>query len=237
MGSGKKPDPRRKKFQAPHSTYLKVECGKTYGGWSAGEYYGCYAHRVGNTKPCCANITDDAMECPYCVSGMEAVWRAWVPVWDVDWTLRHVLIGEEIAPSVDAIPFRAKVSLSRHKNPISPMVVREDAKSVNRELPAVLPWAWPVPMLAVCLVLWDIPALTRWCEDKNLLALGAPAAPTLPDAKPIKMPAKANVAKAFKASEVKEIEVGALLNGTLNRVKALEAAGKVTPNGKHKPEE
>jgi hypothetical protein len=163
MASGKKPDPRRKKNVAPYSAYLKVECGKKFGGYSAGEFYGCYAHRTYATQPCVANITDDEMQCPYCVSGMEPEWRAWVPFWDSDWILKHVLIGEEIAPSVDAIPFRAKISISRAKNPISPLIVREEV-AVFRELPATAPWLQPVNMLSVCLVLWKNAELTRWVE-------------------------------------------------------------------------
>lgn len=231
MATGKKPDPRREKTSVPHSTYLKVENGKKYGGWSAGEYYGCYSHRHGETRGCSANITDDALPCPHCVNGDEAVWRAWVPLWDTDWTLRHVLIGKEIAPSVDAIPYREPILLTRGKPVISPLVIRESAEMVNRQLPAGLPWSQPVCMLAICLVLWDMPALTRWCCDKNLLALGprtidqcGPATKAGPKEK------KSGIAP-YTAPVDRVVDAAQPLGAAMNRIKVREAQAKPSTNG------
>jgi len=234
MATGKKPDPRRKKNNAPHSDYLRVECGKTYGAYSAGEVYGCYSHRTHATLPCVANITDDDMRCPYCEAGHVSEWRGWVPLWDSDWRLRHVVIGEEILPSVDAIPFRAKVVAMRAKNPISPLIVRECPTALTRELPAGAPWNQAVPMLAVCLVLWKMPALTRWCEERNLLALGATRKQEAAPAPKMLKPEKAQ--KPYVAPADAEAPVSQLLAGSLNRIKALEDGGKIVPNGKHKKE-
>lgn len=233
MASGKKPDPRRKKNVAPHSTYLKVECGKKVGAYSAGEVFGCYSHRTFATLPCVANLTDDALKCPYCEASMEPTWRGWVPLWDSDWVLRHVLIGEEILESVDAIPHRAKVSVSRAKNPISPLIVREEV-AVTRELPNTCPWRDPVDMLAVCLVLWNLPELTRWMETHRQ----APPAPTpLPkgvalksDGKPFS-PSMQAAAKRYGGPlpEAADVVYDAAVNRLAKNAKNL----KPSENGKH----
>lgn len=237
MASGKKPDPRRKKTHAPHSTYMKVENGKKIGAWMAGELYGCYAHRTYATQPCIANITDDALPCPLCAGGLIPEWRGYVPLWDVDWTLKHVLINEEYYESVNAIPFRAKVSVSRAKNPISPLVVREEVM-LTRELPAGSPWTCPVVMLPICLTLWKQPELTRWCEANRLLAMGPQCAEPAAPSKPIKMPAPA-VKKTGKPYTAPNKDGAELVNipAIAERLKAVAMKGETSTNGKHKAEE
>lgn len=163
MARGKKPDPSRKKNCAPHSNYFKCDNGKKLGAYIAGEMYGCETHRTFATQPCVASITDDALPCVMCQGGLIPEWRGYVPLWDCDWTLHHALINKDYCETVDCIPHRAKVSVSRAKNPISPLVIR-DEPMLTRELPNRAPWSLKVNMLAVCLTLWKNPDLVRWFE-------------------------------------------------------------------------
>lgn len=166
MSTGKKPDPQRKKSSAPHSTYLKVDNGKKVGAYLAGELYGCYTHRTHSAQPCVSSITDDVLTCALCAGGLIPEWRGYVPLWDADWTLRHVLINEEYYESVNAISFRAKVAVSRDRNKISPLVIREEVM-LTREIPNRAPWAAPVKMLSVCLVLWKNAELSNYFAKFN----------------------------------------------------------------------
>lgn len=171
MASGKRPDPRRRKTSHPHASYLAVKPGEKRGAFLAGELYGCYGHRTHAQQPCVNDITTGELQCPYCASGLIPEWRGYVPLWDVDFQLRYVLIGEEIFDSVDLIKHRAKVVVMRAKNPISPLIVREETL-LTRELPNKAPYSEPIAMLKVCLTLWKNDALTKWCESRWPLAMG-----------------------------------------------------------------
>lgn len=224
MATGKRPDPRRRKQNHPHSTTLDVPPGAKHGGYLAGQLYGCYTHRSGATKPCVASITDDALECPFCRVGDESVWKGYVPLWDRDWTLRHVLISEQYLATVDAIPFHAKITVSKHKNPISPVIIREEPL-LTRDLPNKSPWKDEVCMLAVCLTLWKNAPLTKWCLDNQPLALAAAVPPT-----PLPPPApKVTAYKAPVTDGATEVEHDALKNRILGRAKNL----KPSTNGQH----
>lgn len=165
MATGRRPDPKRRKTTHVHASYLKCGNGESHPGWKAGEVFGCYGHRTAAQQPCVSDLTNDELPCPFCTSGLEPMWRGYVPIWDRDWTLRYVLIGEDVFDSVDSIPHRGRLTVCRHKNPISPLVVRPEEKPVLlRELPERAPWTTPIDMLAVCLTLWKHAALTAWVE-------------------------------------------------------------------------
>lgn len=165
MATGKKPDPRKRKIQQPHASYLKVANGTKEPGYKAGELFGCYGHRTHANQPCRFDITDGALQCAYCGAGMVAEWRGYVPVWDRDWVLRYVLVNEEYFLSVDAIPIGAQVVMSRAKNPISPLVMRQET-CLTRVLPDREPFSKPVNMLEICLLLWKDEALNRWFVEQ-----------------------------------------------------------------------
>lgn len=169
MARGRKPDPSKKKIQQPHASYLKVTCGTKEPGYKAGEMYGCYGHRTHANQPCVSDITECALQCPYCAANMCPEWRGYVPVWDRDFVLRYVLVNEEYFISVDAIPIGAQVVMSRAKNPISPLVMRQET-CLTRQLPACEPFNKPVDMLSICLLLWKNEALNRWFANQKVSA-------------------------------------------------------------------
>jgi hypothetical protein len=233
MATGKKPDPRRKKTHSPHATYLNVKNGEKHGAYKAGELYGCYTHRTHACQPCVSDITDDALECPFCKSGMIPEWRGYVPLWDRDWTLRYVLIGEEFFATTDVIAWHAKVSVSRAKNPISPLVIREEAM-LTRDLPNALPWKAEVSALAICLTLWKHDALNHWMSETKPLAwlesLGVkyvtPDAEVKPEVKPTVV-VNAYVPPASEAATEVDYEA------VKNRLKGKLGKLKPSTNGKH----
>lgn len=166
MARGKRPDPRKLKTESPHATYFKVANGQQERGYKAGELYGCNGHRTNAHQPCARDVTDGELSCPYCSAGMETVWRGYVPLWDRDWSLRYALVGKDHLESTDAIPWRAQVTVNRAKNPISPLVIREE-QCLTRALPNKEPWSVEVDMLAICLVLWKHDPLAEWFRQTH----------------------------------------------------------------------
>lgn len=226
MASGKRPDPRRRKTSHPHASYLSVKAGEKRGAYMAGEIFGCYGHRTHAQQPCVNDITGGELQCPYCAAGFQPEWRGYVPLWDVDFALRYVLIGEEIFDSVDMIKARTKVSVSRAKNPISPLIVREDAL-ITRELPNKVPYNESIAMLKVCLTLWKNPALTHWCESRWPLAMGGT------DGKVMKV-TPAPVSGQYRAPDSglgEEAELAKLVNRITDKAKALKPSSN--GDGKH----
>lgn len=231
MATGKKPDPKRAKAKHAHATYLKVGNGQQECGYKAGEIYGCYGHRTHAHQPCVLDITEGAISCPYCSAKMVPEWRGYLPVWDRDWTLRYCLIGEDHFPSADAIPHRAQVVISRAKNPISPLVVREELK-LTRQLPDRPPWSEPVDMLSICLGLWKDAELSRWVEANKTAAktdrAAAEVQPIDPSEKKLRRLAQSEK-KHREAQKLADVMAGsrmmALLKGKANS----------NDNGKHPP--
>ena len=206
MSKGKAPDPKRRRKTHAHASYLAVKCGQKEAGYKAGELYGCYTHRTFAAQPCVADITNGELKCAWCASQMISEWRGYVPVWDRDWTLRYVLIGEDYYESVNAIPLHAQIAISRAKNPISPLVVREEL-SMTRKLPDRPPWKEPVDMLEICLTLWQQDALTRWILSHRE-APNAAEEVKQPEAAAEKKPRLKGAAamKAYEEKEAKRLE-------------------------------
>jgi hypothetical protein len=184
MAKGKPPDPRKKKIQQTHATYLPVASGAKEPGYKAGELFGCYGHRTSANQPCVFDITDGALQCPFCAANMDPVWRGYVPVWDRDWALRYVLVNEEYFVSVDAIPVGAQVLILRGKNKISPLVIRQEV-CLTRPLPDQAPFNKPVNMFAVCQLLWKNAALNKWAAEQDARGLVADVAKVVEAPKPV----------------------------------------------------
>lgn len=226
MATGKRPDPRRRKNPHQHATYLKVGNGQQECGYKAGEIFGCYGHRTYAHMPCMLDLTDGEQSCPYCAARLVPEFRAYVPIWDRDWTLRYCLIGEDHFDSTDVIPHRAQVVVSRAKNPISPLVVREEIKLV-RQLPDRAPWSDKVDMLAICLTLWKDPEVVQWYSK-------AKPAPTSDNAlsQDVVDPSEKKLKRLAKAEKKHQSEqkLSDIMAGTrLDRL----LKGGASANGKH----
>ena len=161
MATGRKPDPRKRKTVHQHSEYLPVPNKTKAGGWKAGEVYGLYCHHAGHTRPCLDDVTKGALECPLCTARFDLIYRAYMPLWDREYQLRHVLIGEDFFEAADRIPFRHPLTLARDANKRSPLRVSDEPMMV-RVLPDGPPWDKPVDMLSICLTLWKDDVLSKW---------------------------------------------------------------------------
>lgn len=231
MGTGRRPDPRRKKITHAHSTYMEVPNKTKHGGWKAGELYGLYCHHVGHTKPCADDVTNGALKCQYCEAGFNSEFRAYLPLWDREYQLRHVLIGEDFFEAADRIPFRGVVTLSRDASKRSPLRVSDEAMMV-RLLPDGPPWDKPVNMLAICLTLWKDDALARWMSiPQPTTPAEKKATPTRSDGQPFS-PMTAAAARRF-APPAKAPEPS-LLGDAGDAVLRNAVAGKPSTNGHHK---
>ncbi len=231
MATGKRPDPQKRKKAHQHATYLTVKNGERHPAYLAGELYGCYTHRTYAAQPCHSDITEGELQCPYCAAGMVPEWRGYVPLWDRDWTLRYALIGEDYYATVDAIAHHAQVVVSRAKNPISPLVIREEVL-LTRQLPQTSPWRDAVLMLPICLTLWKCDPLTQWCQSRKLLAMGtatpAPAAPKgIPAAPKVSAIVTPYSAPGEGATEVQ-------YDAVVNRLKKNKDRLAPSTNGAHK---
>ena len=227
MSKGKAPDPSRRKTNQPHATHLKVTNGGKEVAWKAGEMYGCYGHRTHAHQPCTHVMTDGAIQCAYCGSGMVPEWRGYVPLWDRDFALRYVLVNEDYYVAVESIPVFDQVVCSRAKNPISPIVIRAEV-SMARQLPKVKPYDAPIDMLAICLLLWKNEPLTVWMLKNGHTGTPVKAeekkAP--PEVKKAKDPLAA-LREAERRAKLEEAAEEQKIGGVINRL--LTPA----PNGKH----
>jgi hypothetical protein len=229
MSTGSRPDPTKQKEAYLHASYLNVKTGQKDAGYKAGEVYGCFGHRTYAHKPCVKEITHGELTCPYCVAGLVPEWRGYVPIWDRDWALRYNLIGYEIFESVDAIPHRAQVSISRAKNPISPLIIREEL-CLTRELPNKAPWNELVDMERVCLALWKEEPLTRWVMSHRV-------SPSVESGAPLSLPEKLVAGERGNLKDYVGLALGDKAE-SVNRVKRnqefIQAAKAPAMNGKPK---
>lgn len=234
MSTGSRPQKGAHEKTKKHATYLRVPNGCSECCYKAGETHGVVGHRTHAHQPCLKDITHGKLECTYCSAGLQPVWRGYVPLWDRDWTLRYSLIGEEYFETVEVIPVRSQVVVSRAKNPISPLVIRQEVKLV-RELPDKEPWNKPIDMEELCLCLWKIPQLTEWVYANRTKAetLRAGTAKR-EDGKPFS-PMNQAAAKR-NGAPVDPPLVSDILKDRLSKVKAREDTDKTERNGHaHKP--
>lgn len=232
MAKGQRPDPRKRKSVHAHSTYLEVKNGTKVGGWKAGELYGCYAHHVGHTKPCVDSITEGALKCTLCEAGFPQVFRAYLPLWDREYQLRHVLIGEEFFEATDRIAFRHPLTLSRVASMRSPLKCSDEPMMV-RALPDGSPWDKEVEMLSVCLTIWKDETLARWVNlDKSIKASDNPLSLKKSDGKPFSPEYQAAARRAEQLAKASEPP---LLADPVNRLITHVAETTHNGNGKPKP--
>jgi hypothetical protein len=207
---------------------MKVGNGAKEACYKAGEMYGAEGHRTSAHQPCCFAITGGELQCPYCAAGLDRMWRGYLPVWDRDWTLRYALIGADHVATTDAIPHRAQMILIRAKNPISPLVAREEM-CLTRALPDASPWNTPIDMELICMVLWKVPDLTRW-----IMARRAKDARENPKPAPLKSDGKPYTPPLQQAA--RKWTADAMPTGPIPVEQVIENAGKSIKaklNGKH----
>lgn len=227
MAKGKAPDPKRRKNTQPHASYLKVANGCKEVGWKAGELFGCYGHRTHAQQPCVFDMTEGAIQCAYCSSGLVPEWRGYVPVWDRDFALRYVLVNEEYYVAVESIPVFDQVVCSRAKNPISPLIVRGET-TMTRSLPKGKPYDAPIDMLSICLLLWRNEPLTAWFAKQQHTAEApkAEAQKAPPERKKSANPLE-RLAEAERKAKAEDALEEQKVGGIINRLLA------PAPNGKH----
>lgn len=233
MGRGRRPDPRKRKVAHASSTYLEVPNKTKAGGWKAGEVYGLYCHHVGNTKPCADDVTNGGLECSYCKLGIDQVFRAYLPLWDRDYNLRHVLIGQDVFEAADRIPFRHTMTLSRALASRAPLVVNDEPLFV-RLLPDGPPWNAPVDMLTICLTLWNDDPITQWLKLEKLPTAVEKGNEQLKSNGEKFGPMTAAAARRF-APPVKPEEPSSVDDAAREALRKMVASAKPSGNGSHKP--
>ena len=213
MTTGKRPPKRGEGQRRRPGTYLKVGPGCQESAFIGGEVFGCPGHWIHSHQPCCYALTDGQLSCKYCAAEVPSIWRGYLPLWDIDWKARYVLIDEEILPAVEAMQWRSVVRLSRGRNPISPLLVRPDRDN-QRVLPDREPWNQPLSGLQMALILWQDDTLTQWYA-KNPVLKPSDNAVSLEGVGKVKLdPMHANAAKKYQSPEA-----AAALGGDLSKLK------------------
>lgn len=232
MATGKQPRKKKTDAQRLYSRTLKVPCGTEERGYMAGTPHGVNGHRTHAHQPCLADYTDGELQCPYCAAGLETIWRAYVPIWDRDWSLRHALIGQDIAESVDAIPHGHQVRITRAKNPISPLVIRAE-QCLTRALPTHAPYSAPVDVELICLTLWKCDALDQWVLSRRAKGLPtARPAPLKSDGKEF-TPMLRGAAQRY-AAPAEPVDLDKDYEAVAARLRATAAKKEPSTNGKRK---
>lgn len=197
--------------------------------------HGVNGHRAGTHQPCVWDLTEGKSQCPFCAAKLPLVWRGYVPLWDRDWALRYVLINQEYMLSVDAIPRGSQVVIYRAKNPISPLIIREE-KHGFRALPDKPPFTTPIDMRQICQLLWQNDVVNRWYADLDSQAIKAAVATDFKLPKAVKeVPAKDQLARLAEA-EAKHLREQA--EGEEKAGEIINRLLKPSKNGKtvfHKP--
>ncbi len=223
--------------------YQPIPNGTSTVGFLAGPPIPCATHYVGATKPCKREMTESAYVCPYCESGKEIEWRAYVPFYSREYIELFVLINDDYLESVEEIPLHAQIRLSRAKPQKSPIVIRMENHS-TRGLPPAAKRALPVDMMPFLVhTLWkdkDIIAYSNGVKSvapKSFPTQTQPALEVEPSCDPpvfdvndfVKSIANDTLAKAGHSSRITRTEEGELVP-----VKA-ELPSLNGYNKKHKP--
>lgn len=71
-------------------------------------------------------MSKGALPCPFCDTGRAPEYKAYVPFYSAQYIAQFVIIPYEYVESVREIALHAQIKVSRHKNPKSPCVVKEE---------------------------------------------------------------------------------------------------------------
>jgi hypothetical protein len=166
MVSSKNPTPPERGGQVQHWSYEPVVHKSQQRGWIAGKPFGAWQHYANRKSHVCREkMSDKALQCERCMSGLIPEWRGFVPWYDTEYTRRFSLITFAYFESVSEIPHLSMIVLRRGEKKTDPVVIRAEQWD-KKPLPYSAERFEPVdlgPFLVK--VLWKDAALLEW--DKN----------------------------------------------------------------------
>lgn len=173
MVTSKTPAPSERGGQVAHWSYEPVVNKSQHRGWIAGKPFGGWQH-YGNRKShvCREKMSDKALRCEQCVSGLIPEWRGFVPWYDSEYTRRFSLITYAYYESVSEIPHLSQIVLRRGDRKTDPVVIR--AEQWRKEpLPYSAERFQPVDLGAFLVkVLWKDVELLEWDRKQQLAIPG-----------------------------------------------------------------
>jgi len=190
MFSSRKPGPGTK---LPYWDFVTLKLGEVFRGWLAGPIVGVQCHYLGGTKGCREDLTDGAVECPYCAGSMAKVWRGYVPLWDA-FGIRHVsILSERYAHLALSIELHEPIAVTKLKKQGSPIRL-EPSDWTELEPPVNRADSRPQDLRPWLVRLWGDDVLETWVNENPQLD-GADISEPVPrkrraKAKPIEEPSK-----------------------------------------------
>lgn len=144
--------------------YVSVPEGAKVKGWLAGPPFWVPVHELGTTRPCTAEITENAIPCSVDHAKFPEKWRGYLPWWDEKYRRRGVWVSTPLKEFLESLPKFSPITLTRPKGDRRPLDVHHDelrairyAESESR--------AWPNDPSPTLLVIWGDLELSQWCRD------------------------------------------------------------------------
>jgi hypothetical protein len=92
-------------------------------GWICGEQFGCDTHHVNGTKPCKKVLTNGAMDCQWCATGIRVGYTSWVPWFDELGRKCISLVGREMEGYVSSLILGTAITISKRKAANAPVLI------------------------------------------------------------------------------------------------------------------
>lgn len=189
--------PRKKEILGKWD-YLAIPNGTTAVGYLAGYPVCCKTHHNNGTKACRKWMSKHTLQCVYCNDGHEPEDKAYVPFWSREYLGQFVLIPYAYVESVREIKLHSQIKLSRHKNPKSPVIIREELWSA-KSMPVNDTRREPADLMPVLVRrIWKDKELERYADSVVAQITANSAIP--PVVSPVEKPTTAPVVPPKKLS-------------------------------------
>jgi hypothetical protein len=187
------------------------------------------------TKPCLIEVTDGAMDCPFCAKAIPKLVCGYVPLYRaLDSRPCHVRLYDDCRADVDKIKLHARVFVGRGPLPGDTVYVIRHAIQEPAFKTADPEKLRPINLTEHVLRLWAIEDLIAWYNETELQHVPTPTPKTEE-----KSQGKGIVSKIMDGEQPTTGDyMGELFGGIRNRIKEREERearekGKPSANGKH----
>ena len=202
-------------------------------GYKAGKLFGCYCHYIGRSVPCYADITDEAMSCPFCTLRPRVDWLGYCPMWMDTGRPVFVIVRADQKERWEKIPFKGAVRVRRGKEYHAPIIL-DPLPKVEKYQTERIDRLNPVDILPSLFTLWKCPDLAEEFQRQRGVTLPPPKLPTGDVPKP---PPADPVADDEDLSELRKRVAGKreleTMADVMKRRGLFQAPGEAERNGVH----
>lgn len=101
--------------------YEKVEGGTSFSAWKTGDCFWCETHHVGQSKPCCAIMTNGAIPCSVDHGHYPLKWLGYLPLVRETGQAVVVVVQGYSLEQVEALPLGVELTVKRDKGRNKPV--------------------------------------------------------------------------------------------------------------------